>query len=72
MKDNIFSNLTVQELKDINIDRLTAKEAGLRPRIFDPYIEKIRKIYPLTVAEAWTFVEDLFFEEICKRFFDIY
>lgn len=43
MKDNIFSNLTVQELKDINIDRLTAKEAGLRPRIFDPYIEKLEK-----------------------------
>lgn len=72
MKDNIFSNLTVQELKDINIDRLTAKEAGLRPRSFDPYIEKIRKIYLLTVAEAWTFVEDLFFEEICKKFFDMY
>lgn len=70
MKDNIFSNLTVQELKDINIDRLTAKEAGLRPRSFDPYIEKIRKIYPLAIAEAWTFVEDLFFEEICKRFFN--
>lgn len=65
---NIFSQLTKEELKEINNDRLKAKERGLRPRSFDKYIEEIRKIYPLTVAEGWSFVEDLFFEEICKRF----
>lgn len=67
---NIFSQLTKKELKEINNDRLKAKEAGLRPRSFDRYIEEARKIYPLTVAEGWSFVEDLFFEEICERFFE--
>lgn len=68
--ENIFSSLTKNELKEINIDRLTAKEEGLRPRSLDKYIEEIRKVYPLTVAEGWSFVQELFFEEVCKRFFE--
>ena len=68
--ENIFSSLTKNELKEINIDRLTAKEEGLRPRSLNKYIEEIRKVYPLTVAEGWSFVQELFFEEICKRFFE--
>lgn len=69
MNSNIFHNLTKEELELINKDRLKAKEEGLRPRSFDKYIEKIRKIYPLSFAEGWSLVEDLFFEEISKRYF---
>lgn len=69
MNSNIFHNLTKEELELINKDRLKAKEEGLRPRSFDKYIEEIRKIYPLSFAEGWSFVEDLFFEEISKRYF---
>ena len=68
--ENIFNGLDRNELKEINIDRLTAKEEGMRPRSLDKYIEEIRKVYPLTVAEGWSIVQELFFEEICKRFFE--
>lgn len=68
--ENLFSNLTNEELKRLNDDRLKAKEEGLRPRSFDPYIAKIRECYPLDVGNGWSFAEDLFFEEICKRFFE--
>lgn len=68
--ENIFNHLTKEELRQINEDRLKAKEEGLRPRSFDSYIEIIIKKYPLTFSEGWSFVEDLFFEEISKRFFE--
>lgn len=68
--NEIFSRLTKDELRCINEDRIKSKQEGVRPRSFDSYIRDIRNVYPLTVGEGWSFAENLFFEEIAKRFFE--
>lgn len=57
---NLFHDLTKEQLAELNNDRLNAREEGLRPRSFDPYISKIREMYPLDIGNGWSFVEDLF------------
>ena len=68
--EDIFSNLTDKQLYELNKDRLKSKDEGLRPRSFDPYIAELCKVYPLDVGNAWSYAEDLFFEEVSKRFFE--
>lgn len=68
--ENLFSNLTNDELKAINKDRLEKKEEGVRPRSFDNFILMAMSKYPLTFAEGWSYAEKDFFEEVCKRFFE--
>lgn len=66
---NYFSNLTNDELKAINEDRIKNKEEGLRPRSFDNFILMVMSNYPLIFAEGWNYVEKDFYEEVCSRFF---
>lgn len=67
--NNLFESVTDNELKNIYKDIQSAKEEGLRPRILDSYIKKIREIYPLDIGEGWKFTEQLFFEEVARRYF---
>lgn len=67
--DNLFKKETDEELKCIYKEILESREEGLRPKILDPYIRKIRDVYPLTVSESWEIVEKLFWEEVARRHF---
>lgn len=70
MNENVFSELTPEELKTLYMGILKAREDGMRPRVLDDYIRKVQAEYPLTFGEAWKHTEQLFWEEIAKRFFD--
>lgn len=70
MIENVFSGLTFEELKVLYAGILEAREEGIRPRILDEYIRQIKEKYPLSFGEAWRYTEQLFWEEIAKRFFD--
>lgn len=68
---NPFEDKTDEELKYIYEEIIKAREEGLRPRILDSYIQEIRNNYPLNVAEGWKFTEQLFWEEVARRYFEI-
>lgn len=69
MKTNVFNTCTDPELKTIYKEILSGREEGLRPKIIDPYIEKVREKYPLTFAEGWRYAEKEFWDEVGERFF---
>ena len=68
--ENLFSNLTNDELKAINKDRLEKKKEGLRPRSFDDFILIAKSQFHFTFSEGLSYVEKDFYEEVCKRFFE--
>lgn len=70
MDKKIFSELTSEELKMLYAEILKAREEGLRPRVLDKYIRQVHTIYPLTFGEAWKHTEQLFWDEVAKRFFE--
>lgn len=70
MDKEIFSELTSEELKMLYAEILKAREEGLRPRVLDKYIQQVQTMYPLTFGEAWKHTEQLFWEEVVKRFFE--
>ena len=65
----LFKNVDDTELKHICDEIYKGREEGLRPRILDSYIQKIREIYPVDIAGGWKMVEQLFWEEVGKRYF---
>ena len=67
---NPFEDKTDNNLKSIYEEILIAREEGLRPRILDPYIQKVRDIYNLSVLEGWKLTEQLFWEDVAKRYFE--
>lgn len=68
---NPFENKADEELKIIYKEIFKSREKGLRPRILDSYIQDICCVYPLTVSEGWKFTEQLFWEEVARRYFEI-
>lgn len=69
MSLKLFQDCTDTELKAIYEQIIQRREDGLRPRILDPYIEKVRKAYPLSFGEGWTYAEKEFWDEAGRRFF---
>lgn len=67
---NPFEDKTDNNLKSIYEEILIAREEGLRPRILDPYIQKVRDVYNLSVSDGWKFTEELFWEEVARRYFE--
>ena len=68
--NNPFNNETKETLENIYKEIKNSKEEGLRPRILDSYIQEVRSVYPLSVSEGWKFTEQLFLEEVAKRYFE--
>ena len=68
--NNPFNNETKEILENIYKEIKNSKEEGLRPRILDSYIQEVRSVYPLSVSEGWKFTEQLFLEEVAKRYFE--
>lgn len=68
--NNPFNNKTKETLEIIYREIKNSKEEGLRPRILDSYIQEVRSVYPLSVSEGWKFTEQLFWEEVAKRYFE--
>lgn len=66
---NIFVNESYEVLKSLYNDMLKAREEGIRPRSFDKYIEKVMEAYPLSFGEAWRYTENMFWEEVGRRYF---
>lgn len=67
--DNIFENESKEQLGYLYEQILEGRESGLRPRCLDDYIRKVQSNYPLTFGESWRYTEQLFWEEIAKRYF---
>ena len=67
---NLFENVTDNNLKSIYEEIFIAREEGLRPRILDPYIQKVSDVYNLSVSGGWKFTEELFWEEVARRYFE--
>lgn len=66
----IFKALTNKELREIYEDMVAAKRDGVRPRSLDRFIDIVKKSFQMsTVADAWKLTEELFYEEVAKRFF---
>lgn len=68
--NNPFNNETKETLENIYKEIKNSKEEGFRPRILDSYIQEVRSVYPLSVSEGWKFTEQLFLEEVAKRYFE--
>ena len=68
--NNPFNNETKETLENIYKEIKNSKEEGLRPRILDSYIQEVRSVYSLSVSEGWKFTEQLFLEEVAKRYFE--
>lgn len=68
----IFEDLTYEELKKLYEDMLEAANEGLRPRSLDPYIQRVKEqFHYVTIADAWKCTEELFYDEVSRRFFNI-
>lgn len=67
---NVFEDEPYDILKSLYDDILTNRNDGLRPRSLDKYIEQIQNIYPLNLGEAWRYTENMFWEEVGRRYFD--
>ena len=68
--NNPFENRTDEELKIIYKEILKTRQEGLRLRILDSYIQDVRCVYPFTVSEGWKCIEQLFWEEVARRYFE--
>lgn len=66
---NVFENESYETLKVLYDDILKEREEGLRPHSLDKYIDQVQKVYPLTMGEAWRYAENMFWEEIGRRYF---
>ena len=69
---NVFEETSNDELFEIYKNVKTSEEQGLRPKMFDPYIEAVRNTLGkdnFSVAEGWKTVRMMFFEEVTDRFF---
>lgn len=67
---NLFESVTDNNLKSIYEEIFIAREEGVRPRILDPYIQKVRDVYNLSVSDGWKITEELFWEEVARRYFE--
>ena len=68
---NPFENKADEELKIIYKEIFKSREKGLRPMVLDPYIQDVRCVYPFTVSEGQKFIEQLFWEEVARRYFEL-
>ena len=68
--ENIFRSESYEKLYKLYNDIIGSKEDGLRPKSLDKYIAEIQVTYPLTTGEAWRYTENLFREEIGRRYFE--
>lgn len=66
---NVFGDLKKEELQKLYDDKNQAEENGLRPRTFDKYIEQIQKTTELPFSVAWKMADDMFMEEVVRRYF---
>ena len=66
---NIFENESYETLKSLYNDILKEREEGLHPHSLDKYIEHVQKEYSLTMGEAWRYAENMFWEEVGRRYF---
>ena len=69
MMKNIFVNESYEVLKSLYNDILKAREDALRPHSLDKFIEKVMETYPLSFGEAWRYTEEMFWEEVGRRYF---
>lgn len=67
--ENIFEKVPKEQLKYLYEQILDGKDKGLRPRCLDDYIHEVKSKYPLSFGEAWKYTEELFWEEVAKRYF---
>lgn len=66
---DVFRAADYEELKHIYKEILKGREEELRPRCLDPAIEEVRKVYNMSIGEAWRYAEGLFWEEVGRRYF---
>lgn len=69
--EELFANLTYQQLDAIHDDLRSRKETGEGGMTLAPLARDIHKIYnkALTIGECMQVAETLFFWEVAKRYF---
>ena len=66
---NVFENVPDDEMRFLYEQILAGRDTALRPRCMDPYIHQVMQLFSLTFGQAWRSAEQMFFEEIAKRYF---
>lgn len=67
--DELFKNVSDEQLNFIYRKILAGRAEGLRPRCLDEYIRKVQEFFPLTFSEAWSYAEKAFWDEVGRRYF---
>ncbi len=70
MVEDIFKNVSYTQLKFLYGQIIAGREEGLRPRCLDEYIRVVRNVYQMSVGEAWSYTEKLFWDEVGRRYFE--
>ena len=72
--DILFAETSNYELYELYQNYLSGCEKGLRPQMFDPYADTIRKETNncIDLHGAYKMAERAYFEEIARRFFSSY
>ena len=69
-KFDIFKEVADEEMLEIYKDILRSRELGIRPRSLDnEYTHKIMEITHMDLGNAAKFTQELFFDEVAKRYF---
>lgn len=68
---NLFDNLSEEQLAQLYAERAKAQEEGVRPRVFDPFIQEVENALMMRRVEAWQYTDTAFLEEIAKRYFNV-
>lgn len=66
---NVFENESYKTLKILYNVILQKRKEGLRPNYLDKYIKEVQNTYLLDTGEAWRYVENMFWEEVGRRYF---
>lgn len=67
--NQLFQNLSFEELQNLYCDIQKADEEGVRPRSLDPFIEQVHKELLMDTPAAWKHVEEELYKEVARRYF---
>ena len=62
--NQLFQNLSFEELQNLYCEIQKADEEGVRPHILDPYIGLVHKELLMDTPAAWKYVEEEFYKEL--------
>lgn len=67
--ETLFNAISDEEMLEIYKDILESAELGMTARSLDTYANKISKEWSIGFAQAHSTAENMFYENIAKRYF---